>query len=448
MENYQVVPNNPERIKNYCLTQHVTDKCESALFMDIFLTSGLYCSQALPTTTHLLLTHTFKYTWGKIEEAKRMKLKFRNIGLSLLIIGQTTLAFAQPTLLKPAFEIPVSKLPLKTFHSKNHKFTAIVCPDDKNIFVFKVNWHGNIGRREKIPLWSTEACFEEVWVANDGQHIIGATYAEGTLPSNYTKEEIIFSFFKNGKSIGNIGLSEIINDLSNLKKTQLGFRWGNLKGFNEAGYLVAETVENQVLMFDPKTGTKIEFRQDQGKVPSDFKTYRDFMNCFEFAYPKDYEMNKGGSLLKRNGTGWLIEINFEDMSQYPDQEYNPQEMTFEYFAIHRAKIMFDADGANGSQYATDVIKKNCFTTHNNLKALEIYLTVVRKTWPDYEDGQEGKESDVEIEKSQEGPIYAVLLSKPGDPYKVLLLNLTDEGKLFQKEKQILKHITNTIKILQ
>ena len=377
-----------------------------------------------------------------------MKIRFINIGLSLFIIGQATLAFAQPTLVEPAFEVPISKLPLKTFHSKNHKFTAIVCPDDKNIFVFKVNWHGNLGRREKIPMWSTEACFEEVWVANDGQHIIGATYAEGTLPSNYTEEEIIFSFFKNGKSIGDIGLSEIISDLSKLKKTRLGLRWGNLKGFNEAGYLVAETVENQILMLDPTTGTKVEFRQDQEKVPPGFKTYRDFMNCFEFSYPEDYEMNKGGFLLKRSDTGWLIAINFEDMSQYPDQEHNPQEMTFEDFAIHRVRIMFSADGANSSQYATDVIKRNCFTTLNNLKVLEIYLTVVRESWPVYEDGQEGKEGDIEIEKLQEGPIYAVLLSKPGDPYKVLLLNLTDEGKHSQKEKQILKHITNTIKILQ
>lgn len=182
-----------------------------------------------------------------------MNTKFRYFGLSFLIIGQTLLAFAQPTLVEPAFEVPVSKLPLKTFDSKNHKFTAIVCPDDKNIFVFKVNWHGNVGRREKIPMWSTEACFEEVWVANDGQHIIGATYAEGTLPSNYTKEEIIFSFLRNGKSIGDIRLNEIISDLSTLKKTQLGFRWGNLKGFNEAGYLVAETVENQILMLDEPT---------------------------------------------------------------------------------------------------------------------------------------------------------------------------------------------------
>ena len=382
-----------------------------------------------------------------------MKLKFRNfglslLGLSLLIVGQIPLAFAQPTLVEPAFEIPVSKLPLKTFHSKNQKFTAIVCPDDKNIFVFKVNWHGNVGRREKIPMWSTEACFEEVWVANDGQHIIGATYAEGALPSNCTKEEIIFSFFKNGKSIGDIRLNEMIGDLSKLEKTQLGLRWGNLKGFNEAGYLVAETVENQMLMLDPTAGTKVEFRQEQGKVPSDFKTYRDFMNCYEFAYPKDYEMNQGGFLLKRKGAGWLIEINFEDMSEYLNQEYNPQKMTFEDFTIQRSKIMFSADGANGSRYATDVIKRNCFTTLNNLKALEIYLTIVRESWPVYEDGQEQKESDVEIEKSQEGPIYAVSLSKPGDPYKLLLLNLTDEGKHFQKEKEVLKHITNTIKILK
>jgi hypothetical protein len=351
----------------------------------------------------------------KIEEAKSMKLKLRNIGLSFLIIGQTLLAFAQPILVEPAFEVPISKLPLKTFDSKNRNFMAIVCPDDKNTFVYKVNWRGNIGMREKIPMWSIKACFEEVWVANDGQHIIGAAYAKGALPSNYTKDEIIFFFFKNGKSIGDIRLSEIISDFSKLEKTQSGLRWGNLKGFNEAGYLLAETIENQTLMLDPTTGKKVEFRQRQGGLPSDLKTYRDLMNCFEFAYPKDYEMNQGGFLLKRKGAGWLIEINFEDMS----------------FAIQRSKIMFSADGADGSRYATDVIKRNSFTTSNNLKALEIYLTVVRESWPVYEDGQEEKESDIEIEKSQEGPIYAVSLSKPGE-----------------KEKQILKHIIDTIKILQ
>jgi len=387
-------------------------------------------------------------TWEKIEEAKNIKTKFIKLGLILFLVGQIPLAFAQPTLVEPAFEVPISKLPLKTFDSKNHNFRAIVCPDDKNTFVFKVNWRGNIGMREKIPMWSIKACFEEVWVSNDGQHIIGEAYAEGALPSNYTKEEIIFSFFKNGKSIGDIRLSEIISDLSKLTKTQLGLTWGNLKGFNEAGYLVVETVENQILMLDPTTGTKVEFRQMQEEVPSDFKTYRDFMNCFEFTYPKDYEINQDGFLLKRKGAGQLIEINFEDMSNYPNQEYNPQKMTFEDFAIQRSKIKFSADGADGSQYATDIIKRNGFTTPNNLKALEIYLTVVKESWPLYEDGQEEKESDIEIEKSQEGPIYAVSLSKPGDPYKVLLLKLTDEGKHSQKEKETLKHITNTIKILK
>jgi len=377
-----------------------------------------------------------------------MKTKIITFGLNLLLIGQMPLAFAQPILVEPAFEVPISKLPLKTFDSKNRNFMAIVCPDDKNTFVYKVNWRGNIGMREKIPMWSIKACFEEVWVANDGQHIIGAAYAKGALPSNYTKDEIIFFFFKNGKSIGDIRLSEIISDFSKLEKTQSGLRWGNLKGFNEAGYLLAETIENQTLMLDPTTGKKVEFRQRQGGLPSDLKTYRDLMNCFEFAYPKDYEMNQGGFLLKRKGAGWLIEINFEDMSKYLSKEYNPQKMTFEDFAIQRSKIMFSADGADGSRYATDVIKRNSFTTSNNLKALEIYLTVVRESWPVYEDGQEEKESDIEIEKSQEGPIYAVSLSKPGDPYKVLLLNLTDEGKHFQKEKQILKHIIDTIKILQ
>jgi hypothetical protein len=113
-----------------------------------------------------------------------------------------------------------------------------------------------------------------------------------------------------------------------------------------------------------------------------------------------------------------------------------------------AKIMFSADGACGSTYATDVIKMGSLTTLSNLKVLEIYLTVVRESWPVYEDDREAKESEMEIEKLQEGPVYAVLLSKPGDPYRVILLNLTDKGKRFQKDKETLRHIIDTIKILR
>ena len=379
-----------------------------------------------------------------------MNKKFKIFLLSLFIAGQIPFALAQqtfvtpgvdiqgskvPTIHDPAFKISAGNLPLKSFSSKNRKFMAIVCPDDKNLFVFKVNWRGAVGRREKMPIWSTEACFEEVWVANDGQHLIGAAYAGCTLPSNYTSEEIIFSFLKNGGSIGDIRLNEIISDCSKLEETQSGVRWGKVKGFNEAGYLVAETVENKMLMFDPTTGKKAAFSQDQGKMPSGFKIYRDVMNCFEFAYPDDYEMNEAGFLLKRNGTGWLIEFNFEDISRYSDEAFNPKKMTFEDFAIHIMEIMLSADGPDGSRYATDVARKNILTTANHLKMLEIYMTVV-------------EENRREIEISLEGPLYAVLLSKPGDPYKVLFLKLTDEGEQLEKEQQILKDIVNTITILK
>jgi len=56
----------------------------------------------------------------KIDEANNMKTKFIKLGLILLglilfIVGQIPLAFAQPTLVEPAFEVPYKQTPIENF---------------------------------------------------------------------------------------------------------------------------------------------------------------------------------------------------------------------------------------------------------------------------------------------------------------------------------------------
>ena len=87
----------------------------------------------------------------------------------------------EPTLIEPAFQVPLARLPLIAFDSPNRNFTAIVCPDDKNTFIYRVNWQGNMGVREKVPKWKAPDCFKEIWISNDGQSIAGTKIALKSL---------------------------------------------------------------------------------------------------------------------------------------------------------------------------------------------------------------------------------------------------------------------------
>jgi hypothetical protein len=149
--------------------------------------------------------------------------------LFAILAGQPIFVFAQqnaqPMLVEPAFQILLSKLPLKTFDSPNDNFTAIVCPDDKNTFIYRVNWQGNTGYREKLPIWKVQDCFQEMWISNGGQSIVGTKFGKGILPSDYARDQTIFSFYKNGRLLNQMKLAELIGDFSKLEKTSAGYRW-------------------------------------------------------------------------------------------------------------------------------------------------------------------------------------------------------------------------------
>jgi len=331
---------------------------------------------------------------------------------------------------------------IKEISSPNNEFFAAVSPDRKITTVYKIYRQGNIGRWEKF--WSMNGCFQVAWLSNDGKYLVAGYEGLNFLPLDYAKDQVMLSFFECGELKSEVRLNQLITDFSRLQKTESGYHWGKYLGLNAAGYLVVETVEGKNVLFDVSTGKNVEFESEKaGKLPN-WKIYSDIMRCYEFQYPANYLLNEVSSsivLLKREDSGWLIETYFEDMADYPRQEFSPAKMTFEEFAFHVAKLACCTDGPSHRGYATDVVRMEPFTNSNKLDGIEFYLTEVSETY------LEGSE-EPEIEKTTKGPIYAFSISQPDELYRVLFLELRDEGEKLLQEKEILKKIVDTVRILK
>jgi len=145
--------------------------------------------------------------------------------------------------------------------------------------------------------------------------------------------------------------------------------------------------------------------------------------------------------LERKNREWVVKTSIDEIAAYPREYYDSAKMSFEEFAINRAKAICSADGPDGSRYATDVVRKEIFKNTYDLEGIEIYLLEVIET---YLVGSKERKTG----KRVKGPIYAVAISQPNEPHRVLFFELNDEVEDSSQEKQILKKIVSTVRILR
>lgn len=342
---------------------------------------------------------------------------------------------------------PDKKATTKQIWSPNREFYVILDPHNKTITVYGVDWQGKTGRSKK--LWVMDGWFEVVCLSNDGEHLV-ASQATNSLPLDYEKDEVMLSFFRCGGLITEIRLRQLITDFSKLQRTNSGYHWGKYLGLNAAGYYVVETVEGRKILFCVKTGRPTILRSEKKDKFPKWKSYEDIMRCYEFQYPDDYLLKEhlaydgtstGYLLLERRNRGWVVKTSIDEIAAYPREYYDPAKMSFEEFAINRAKAICSADGPDGSRYATDVVRKEIFKNTYDLEGIEIYLLEVIETY--LVDSKEQK-----TDKRVKGPIYAVAISQPNEPHRSLFFELNDEVENSSQEKQILKKIVSTVRILR
>ena len=327
--------------------------------------------------------------------------------------------------------------------SPNEDFEAAEDLTTGTITVRKIEWHGQWGQQKYY--WQMKGYFELLGLADDGEHLVAGTRGVYPLPLSYKREQVMLHFFRTGSPVGQVTLSRLIKDFSKLKKLDSGYRWGRYLGLNRAGYFVVETVEGNKLPFDIRTGKAVTFGSNAKASPTDWKAYQDIMCCYEFRYPSDYALKErlgyqetatGETVLRSAAAPRTI------WTQAEDQYRESARSSFEEFAIERAKVMFQADGPDGSTYARDVVGKKAYRNGNGLEVLQFSLTVVRETFD-----EEGKKTIAEEETK--GPIYVVSISQPADQrHQALFLQFEPESASLEGEKQLIEKIVDTVNILK
>jgi hypothetical protein len=334
---------------------------------------------------------------------------------------------------------------VKEFASRNKEYVAEVFPDLNVTKVGKVAWQGNIGRT--TWLWSIKGTFSTAWLSNDGDHFVAGYEGGNLLPQNYNKNQVMLTFFNRDKIINRIRLNQLIADLSKLEKVGLNYRWARFSVLNADGYLVLETVEGRSFIFDLTTGQPSPLNSENKHGTPAWNTYQDPVRCYGFRYPHGYllEQDKnnegeptGSIFLKREENNRLsIEGDIEDMADYP-RKFSAK--SFEEFVYDRTRAMHSADGPDGSTYAAGMVQKRRFINPHNLDVLEFYVSVVHETY--------SEDDKQKVEKEIDGPMYAVSIGAPGEPYRVFFLSFgrfstQDEAPL--QGKEILKQIVDTVR---
>ncbi len=340
----------------------------------------------------------------------QMSISAVALGLSL----STTQVSAQ-------FAVPrnLSAPRVKQIWSRNKKFVADVDFDRKVARIGKVDWQGNIGRT--TPLWSMEGTtFTSGWLTDDGAHLVAGLESPTSVPQDYTRDQILLSFFRRGQLIRHTRLDELITDLSKLQKDGATYRWARYVELNVCGYLSVETIEDKKFLFDVTTGEITEFSAEKAYRVTGWDSYQDSSRCYQFQFPSDYSLKEnltsrgipaGWLLLKRaEDKDWLIEASVEDMADYLPEFAS---MNFEEFVFDRARAMYSADGPGSSTYVTDVVRQRRFVNRNHLDAIEFFLVVAHET-----SDEDGKTT---IEKETIGPVYAVSIAPPEASARVLFL---------------------------
>lgn len=169
------------------------------------------------------------------------------------------------------------------------------------------------------------------------------------------------------------------------------------------------------------------------------RIYRDQMYNYEFQYPQTHSLKdiSGALLLSGEDSEWFIKI--DEISRYPRAEYDVNKVSWEEFAVTVARLMCCADGPDGSRYCEKLVRKETFSNRWKVMIMEFYLleTIETRT-----------SDEVRTEQRQKGPIFAVRLSTPQEPYRILIIMPWDDGAISPMAEATVRKLVHTVRLLR
>ena len=330
---------------------------------------------------------------------------------------------------------------LEEIYAPNREFYAQTDPAACVTTVFGVVRHGSLGRR--VDRWSMPLCLELLGLSGDGNRLVLGRMSEDRAIRGSDPEEVALTFVDRGEMVREIRLGEIAPSAPEALINDTTAAWGSYRRLNAAGYYIVETNNKTPIVFDTKTGDRLDVQFEETGDIEGWLRYIDVYNWFELQYPDDCTIKAGediegyptGSIRFECGnTGWTATAAIERITDYGADEDGVS--AFVEFSIERAKVMNLSDGPTSSTYADSIISQTLYINSQDIEVLELLLSMVHVEWTDEEEI---------VERNTRGPIYAALLSPEKDePRRVLFLSPAHGLDPQPEDIHLLREIADTI----
>jgi hypothetical protein len=129
--------------------------------------------------------------------------------------------------------------------SLNHLYSAELNHETGRTIVFEA--------RSGRKLWEIPGWYRVAALSNDGMHLVIGYDGSNLLNTGSTLDEVMLTFYRQGKKTGVVKLRELVPELSRLRKTASHLYWGEYLGFDERDRYRVKTVDGKVFLFDPGT---------------------------------------------------------------------------------------------------------------------------------------------------------------------------------------------------
>jgi hypothetical protein len=132
--------------------------------------------------------------------------------------------------------------------SRSKAFFAVPSSDRKATVVF---------RRQKPKdeeLWRIAGWNDNAYLSDDGEYLTVGYVGNNLLELDYTPSQAMLQFYKRGKLIRAVPLSELIRDMKSLRRSASHYSWGYYRGLVAPYRFAVDTIEGRRLIFDVATG--------------------------------------------------------------------------------------------------------------------------------------------------------------------------------------------------
>ena len=106
-------------------------------------------------------------------------------------------------------------------------------------------------------LWNLPGWYRRSFICDDGRHFITAYPGLNLLSVDYKGSDVMLTFWDSGKIIKTVTVDDLIPNKKILQRTVSHYSWGSVSGINEAGLLEVTLVDGSKILYQPKTGARV-----------------------------------------------------------------------------------------------------------------------------------------------------------------------------------------------